>query len=193
MDAWDTEPDFHSFEAAGLRCMMRRDTEWKHWCGYVGVGSAHPLFEVHYRDLVPAPGTWKKRGVDVDEHGVINVFITALEMDDIPEGFAPLTQLLTCHGGLSFAGRMYDWTGWWFGFDCNHAWDYSPGMEAQLLSAGIFRNVPERFMPRKVYRTFDYVKSEVATLAQQIADYGNDGSADAARDLIVALKRARSE
>lgn len=191
---WETEPWFHSFEAVGLRCVMYRDHDFGTWCGYVGVGAAHPLFGIHYSDLVPAPEGWLKRHADLDDHGVFNVFVTMLQLGagDIPEGFAPLTQLVACHGGLSFADRLREWTGWWFGFDCNHADDYSPGMEASLREAGIFFERPA-FMTQRVYRTFEYVKSETASLAQQISDYGNDGSAEQMHEVILALKRRRAQ
>jgi hypothetical protein len=184
---WETEPRYHTFEAAGLRCVMERHEDWKHWCGYVGVGSAHPLYRVQYGDYVPAPASWKERPVDPDEHGPINLLITALEADQIPEGFAPLTSIITCHGGLTWSAPRWDYTGWWFGFDCSHAWDYMPGMPQELkgVNALLLGN-------RGVYRTFDYVKSECASLAQQIAEYANDGSAEQVHALIVALREARA-
>lgn len=196
-EPWKNEPDFHTFEAAGLRCVMKRHADWLSWCGYVGVGRSHPLFEVHYGDLVPAPANWMKQSCDVDEVGPINLFITALDLSagDIPEGFAPLTSLITVHGGLSWANRLHDWTGWFFGFDCGHAWDYSPGFERRMKELDASRGYPswpDAMRDYKTYRSFDYVASECATLAQQIADYGNDGSAETMRELILTLRnRAR--
>ena len=72
-----SEPDYHTFKASGLTCVVRRaHPEVGNLCGYVGVGSAHPLFEVGLTDLVPAPDTWLTRPFDIDEHGVIDTFIT---------------------------------------------------------------------------------------------------------------------
>jgi hypothetical protein len=197
---WESEPYFHTFEAAGMRCVMYRDPEFKTWCGYVGVGSAHPLYGLHYSDLVPAPAKFNERPMDVDEHGMINVFVTALQQyaGEIPDGFVPISHLIACHGGLSWAQPLHEWTGWWFGFDCNHAWDYSPGMVEILresarrleLDTGWRPHVIDA-MERRVYRTFDFVKSETASLAQQVADYVSDGSAEAAREVIRALRDAR--
>lgn len=55
---------------------------------------------------------------------------------------------------------------WWFGFDCAHAGDRMPGMEAALRSIG------GRSLPHcgDVYRDLAYVKAECASLARQLAD-----------------------
>ena len=55
---------------------------------------------------------------------------------------------------------------WWFGFDCAHAWDFSPGMAAYWRRTGR----PE-FAHRgydEVYRTAEYVKAECGRLAAQL-------------------------
>jgi hypothetical protein len=189
---WLGEPDYVWFEAVGLKCMVRRThPEWGHLCGYVGVGSAHPLYGVSATDLVPAPDTWLTRPFDIDEHGVIDTFITVMDIHagEIPEGFAPLNALIGVHGGLNWARPIYDHTGWWFGFDCGHGGDFSPGMVETLER--IEHDVG--FMYESgIYRTVDYVRHECATLAQQIADWSERiPHVDAARAAIAAAREAR--
>lgn len=190
---WASEPDYVMFEASGLTCMVRRVPELGHLCGYVGVGRTHPLFEVDRTDLVPAPDTWTERPFDIDEHGAIDTFIALGHMhaDEIPEGFAPLNMLIGVHGGLTWSARVHDHTGWWFGFDCAHFDDFSPGLAETIERAGRDASFLREF---GTYRTLDYVKHECATLAQQIADWSERiGHVDAARELIARLREVRRE
>jgi hypothetical protein len=188
---WAGEPDYAMFDAAGLKCVIRRVRDIGHLCGYVGVGASHPLFEVASNDLVPAPSTWLERPFDIDEHGVIDTFLTAMHMQagEIPDGFAPLNTLIGVHGGLSWGGRMHDHTGWWFGFDCAHAGDFSPGLAETIERAG--RDASWLY-ECGLYRTFDYVRHECATLAQQIADWVDKiPHVEAAKAAIAAAREAR--
>lgn len=56
---WQGEPDEYDFtdDISGLPVALRRHPRLKHWCGYVGVPSAHPWHGLDYH--VP----------DVDCHG----------------------------------------------------------------------------------------------------------------------------
>jgi hypothetical protein len=47
---------------------------------------------------------------------------------------------------------------WWFGFDCAHAGDISPGYDSIL----------GRSWPESTYKTIEYVKAQIADLAQQL-------------------------
>ena len=55
---------------------------------------------------------------------------------------------------------------WWLGFDCGHAWDISPAMDARMRDVEWdgFR------MPGTTYKPVGYVKEECARLAQQAAE-----------------------
>lgn len=52
---------------------------------------------------------------------------------------------------------------WWLGFDCAHAFDLSPAMEARMRE--LMPNEPR--MRSDVYRDLGYVQGEVASLAAQ--------------------------
>ena len=140
------------------------------WCGYVGIGATHPLYDTDSSDVAPWDDRWMERAVDIDEVGAINLFISAFEAsrNEIPHGHAPLTSILTCHGGLSFSGRLRTWTGWFFGFDCSHAGDYSPVMAQALQEAGIECDFMHDF---ETYRNQAYVRNECENLAWQLAQY----------------------
>lgn len=112
---WDDEPDRLEWvdESTGLSCLMLRHPDTGHWCGYVAVPESHSLY-----------------GKDYNEAHEAEVF-------DI-----------RVHGGLTFAGadrgairrdsEIEELEAvWWFGFDCAHAWDFSPGRETLLKRAGV--------------------------------------------------------
>lgn len=143
---WSDEPDKAQWvdEATNLDCLIVRNRLGA-LCGYVGVPPEHPL-----------------HGKDYDQ--------------------AHEAAAIEVHGGLTFADRCQegaeDGPGichvpepgrpakvWWLGFDCAHAWDLVPGMRDVYERAGIVG--PAGY--RDVYRDFDYVRSEVASLAAQLS------------------------
>jgi hypothetical protein len=75
----------------------------------------------------------------------------------------PAVEKLDVHGGLTFVDERDGL--WWFGFDCGHGFDISPGLQAML---------PPHLRSRQmggisvVYRTIDYVHFECTNLAWQI-------------------------
>lgn len=68
---------------------------------------------------------------------------------------------LEVHGGLTYSDTEDDGIHW-FGFDCAHAGDLSPGILTSLFRAGY------NYCRSEEYRTWDYVKSEVLNLAKQL-------------------------
>ena len=58
--------------------------------------------------------------------------------------------------GICHAGEVANKTVWWLGFDCGHAWDIAP------TSSWTFDD-------ESTYKGFAYVKSQVASLAGQLA------------------------
>lgn len=126
------EPDKIQYPdpATGLPCLIVRN-RFGALCGYVGVAEGHPWFGKPYSD--PA--------VDVEVHGGLT-FADSCD-PDAPEQ----------HGICHIPGPGEPDHVWWFGFDCAHYRDYTPG-----LSKGEW----------DVYRTVDYVKHENARLAEQL-------------------------
>jgi hypothetical protein len=113
------------------------------WCGYAAVPPGHPYHGKGYDDI------------DVEVHG-------------------GLTYSDKCAGEICHKpepGEPDDV--WWLGFDCGHAWDYSPGIDKQLADIGL----PRPHFPDEAYRDAAYVRSEVEKLAEQLAATSQKGTA----------------
>lgn len=147
---WVDEPDFVNFNHLGINCMIRRiyckeGTEERphvfggHLCGYVELPS----------NLI-------------------------LDWDESNEKF-------DIHGGITFCETEQGKT--WIGFDCAHAGDIVPSMKIaeELMGeisptyngiSDIQQELQARF-PNSIawndsYKTFDFVLSEVKSLAEQV-------------------------
>ena len=154
---WDGEPDRVEWYDGDLPCLALRGPHGA-WCGYVAVPPGHPWHGISYMECT------RGHGPDCYEHS-------------IPA---------EVHGGLTFAGECqpHDETTadaaichvprpgepddvWWLGFDCSHAWDRVPGVEATDRKYGL---PPIR--TDSVYRVLDYVRGEVVSLATQVREAG---------------------
>lgn len=133
---WDGEPDKVQWPdpITGLPCLAVRNHQGA-WCGYVGVPPGHSLHGKPYNK------------VDVEVHGGLT-FSDACNPAETPERGI-------CH--VPDEGEADDV--WWFGFDCNHAWDDSPNSYSRRL---------EIHEHRVVYRDLAYVQENVAKLAEQL-------------------------
>jgi hypothetical protein len=139
---WNEEPDkvLWTDEATALVCMARRSWSGS-WCGYVGVDPGHPLHGAHGCDME----------VDLRVHGGVT-YTGGCESGPIESAICHVTE----HGQPDNV--------WWIGFDCNHAYDYSPGTELFNRRYGISFTVAA-----KRYRTLQYVMSQCVALATQLA------------------------
>lgn len=182
---WQTEPDDERWidEATNLPCWIRRAPVTGSLCGYVGVPRTHPAFGLPY-DF----------DIDFDPHAPFVPFRPEL-LGDGPDSMfrrmydrrqtewltvkerkpvQTLVNQIVAHGGLTYANHQDDSGGenwrdwWWYGFDCAHAGDLAPAMEALKRTIGM----PERFHLeyREEYRTIAYVRAECVRLARQISD-----------------------
>lgn len=131
---WQQEPDRVEFEHAGMPCVLHRGPTAGAWCGYVAVPPGHPA------------------------HGK--------EYDNVPS---------EVHGGLTYAAKCFGCIChtpkpgepediWWFGFDCAHAGDACPAMNARLASHRI-----DAIREWETYRDIAYVRAETEALAEQLA------------------------
>lgn len=144
---WQTEPDKVQFPdpETGMPCLIVRVGHTGHLCGYVGVTEGHPYY--------------KKDGYDhdVSVHGGITFTSMCVPSED--EG----------HGICHVPGHGEPDHVWWLGFDCAHYLDFAPAMAVTL------GKLPgdHSWMEGDIYRTVDYVKSEIASLAKQLKEIGN--------------------
>jgi len=134
---WDDEPDKIQWqdEETGLPCLIHRNTMGA-LCGYVGVSPGHPCYEKEY-----------DHG-EVDVHGCLT--------------YAAFCDNVKCEerGICHVVEEGEEEKVWWLGFDCNHAWDYAPGMPS------VVRRPP---MSDETYKNVHFVKAECASLAKQLA------------------------
>lgn len=82
------------------------------------------------------------------------------------------------HGGLTWSAhlcRQHDPDQlWWLGFDCGHAFDVQPGLDATLKQVSghtmtdMLRNLGTDDPWFPIYRTIDYVRQECIQLAEQL-------------------------
>lgn len=171
---WQNEPDKMQWQdfATGLPCLIVRSPVTGSLCGYVGVSSGHPLFEVDY-------GGCSQATECLDEKGGVNHWC-----DHRPE------LLLDVHGGITFSGACQKTSDesagvchlpapgesdnvFWFGFDTAHAFDLTPAMNARL--AQIYREkgepLPDCYdRTTEHYRDLAYVKDECEKLALQLKE-----------------------
>lgn len=150
---WDGEPDKVQWvdEASDLDCLAVRHPSAGSWCGYVGVPPGHPLHGKCWEDL------------DLVGHAGVN-FSAPCEEGRWNEARG------ICH--VPEPGRAEDV--WWFGFDCEHSRDLAPGSYARMRAMDqlLGENLADLLAPGLTYRTLDYVKQEVARLAQQLVAAG---------------------
>jgi hypothetical protein len=135
----------------------------KAWCGYVGVPLSHPLrgirHDKRHRSLAKAFQARLQQPMG-DTPG-LGVLIGCLcgNLQQTPEC------TFGVHGGITFSGwtdsfRSTAPSHWWFGFDCSHSGDLSPGLS-------VLGKKP--MWPDEVYRTLDYARDECRKLADQLA------------------------
>lgn len=164
---WQSEPDElrYTHDEAGYAVAIIR-TKGGHLCGYVCVPSDHPAHGKGYYHST----------FDCDEDG-----------NETHKTLSPVEEdinAITVHGGLTFAVRgEHAWVGeaenggWWFGFDCAHSGDVSPGYIKRWRELGLRDDDAQ-------YRDMEYVKRECDSLAMQLRNiaarqYERDAIADA--------------
>lgn len=154
---WQNEPDKIQWqdEETGLPCLAVRHTSSGHWCGYVGVDEGHPLFNIGYSYGDNSPDS------TLEVHGGIT-FSDFCQEDGKEHGI--------CHiPAPGEPDRV-----WWFGWDCAHAWDMSPGHHSYFAGLNLGR--------QDAYRTLEYVKSQRHELARQLKAFTVSPSESVHRD-----------
>lgn len=147
---WQDEPDLVEWRDAttGYPCLVVRAMHTGALCGYVGLPPGHPLHGKTYN--------------------------------------APECEALEAHGGLTFADACHEGglichvpqpgepdDVWWLGFDCAHAYDLTPAIDAvtkraQGQSISDTLNAIEPMWMRTTYKPLAFVQAEVTGLAAQL-------------------------
>jgi hypothetical protein len=147
---WDNEPDKVQWpdEATGLPCLAVRNPGLGNWCGYVGVPPGHPLYGKPYQDV----------DSDLQVHGGVTFSDACNPKSTEATGI--------CH--VAEPGEP-DHV-WWFGFDCAHAWDISPGLVKARSDSGIGELFDQKIGPDEIYRTLTFVQEQCRKLAAQLKE-----------------------
>lgn len=158
---WDSEADLDNFKTAnGLDGAIIRVSHSGALCGYVGIPADHPWYGKEYGAEVVPSGAQLARTIDIEKISVISLFCGAASGDNPADG-TRIDCLIDVHGGLTYSGAGHAEYGenpalWYFGFDCAHSGDLCPAMD--------------RAYQGDSYRNMSYVRSEVESLAKQLAE-----------------------
>jgi hypothetical protein len=186
---WHAEPDEATWtdEATGYQCVAARGPHGA-WCGYVGVPKTHPAHGLDYSfdfDFDPdhREPSWsetfaryvtsthiEKRAIDETHRRYIAKKVQHWTAAQGRYATQTMVNNISAHGELTWSGPLPilpDTDLWFFGFDCAHAFDMSPAINA--LSK-IIPNYPSRTHDHETYRTLKYVRDEVAALVRQLHD-----------------------
>jgi len=137
---WKHEPHRVEFVHVGFNCLMLRQPNLLHWCGYVGVPPGHPFHGVRYDDA------------NISAHGGLT--------------YANDCGGHVCH--IPKEGEPDNL--WWFGFDCAHLGDLVPGYDKKSYRDMLGGRKSVFLSKDSVYRTREWVEAEVRRMAEQIAD-----------------------
>lgn len=72
------------------------------------------------------------------------------------------------HGGLTYSSVDKETDEWVVGFDCNHAGDFAPKLVLTIMKYSSWEEAEQELRRYVTYRTFEWVKEEVCSLARQL-------------------------
>jgi len=188
---WHNEPDRFEWsdKETGLVCIARRGPMGA-WCGYVGVSPTHPAHGLHYDGCSQEDADARMEYFHKNHKKIMTADYESPQVPTIP-GVGEAIQNIRVHGRLTYSGTLDLKNGYWFfGFDCSHAGDFTPGMYFTLkkfysdkgdLSA-LSRFVTDSTLGSKnKYRDLEYTKRECVRLAKQLSEIKTS------RDLLTEL------
>ena len=136
------------------------------------------------------PGPWQDEPDEarwVDAATGLRCAIVRSEVTGALAGFVEIDHPALCrpvdelnfdvHGGVNYSGLRFEEegkTGWWVGFDCWHAWDVTPALDAALRQLRHKSQLDQLVdaldggFLRRTYRDIAYVRAQCAYLAGQV-------------------------
>ncbi len=144
---WDDEPDREEFDHAELPCLILRAHSGA-LCGYVGVPPAHPLYEPQIKKVDWGTGEYD------NTHNALWDYARRQEIElGVDVNFSRMG-----------TGEVWPEGFHWFGFDCNHIYDYAPPRtKEQAEIHGLYQS------PHEHYHNWASVKADVGHLAGIVA------------------------
>lgn len=165
-------------KATGLTCLILRGPTGA-LCGYVGVPETHPGYRIAYDGRTDTEHQeWHRQGRKaLRENSPDFTKMCFPPRPDTVPGIGEAIEKITAHGGLTYSGFWPDEAQdlWFFGFDCAHSGDLSPGVVATLKHIDIDHGTTRRehYNFDDTYCTIEYVKVECTELAAQLGAIGN--------------------
>ena len=163
---WQGEPDELEWVdlATGYTCRIRRNMfVTGALCGYVGVPPLHAAYGFDYDGGLYRPGKLPSQGF-----GQISGIGDAITRIRVHDGVTYAYPSCLFKGEKRHRRRL-----WWYGFSCAGSGDTMPMLEATLNLAysklGKVRSHHSIFAGA-TYKTIEYARDEVTSLAQQLAD-----------------------
>ena len=169
---WITEPDHVMWmdPTTGYLCTVERHPNFGFLCGYVGIPSGHMLHSVGYSQPIWACDCQPSEGVNTKDFGDrADIFNKGIKGKVFHHCATPERLTSEAHGGLTYSGsgspgRVGSDDGvWFFGFDCGHAGDLTPGL-TKYKGAEFDKGW-------ETYRELNYVKGMVTDLAKELAQW----------------------
>lgn len=134
----EDEGNRFEFEEAGLKCLGLRHPRLLHWCGYVKV----PKDSILFRKQKSYYYTESENGISEFEQTINNINV---------------------HGGITYVGKRENDDDIYWGFDCGHLGDDSPGLD-EMIPGGHHK------FDGDTYKDKEYVMEEVKSLAKQLSE-----------------------
>lgn len=154
---WQDEPDELHWvdEATGYKChILRAMPAPGHLNGYVAVPDTHPACNMSYNGDTYVEHEERMAAFRAElrrTKGDINKWRSFPEQKAFP-GIGEAIEKIEVHGGLTYAGlglRKAFKDEWWFGFDCGHAFDLCPAMDATMHLIYIEQNETKKWEARQ--------------------------------------------
>lgn len=178
--------EFEWLTEAGFKAVITRNLMLGNLCGYVGLPEGHPLYGIDYREACPALAGLAEgiKNESLGKRSVFSLLIAAKTRDGTI--FPSMDVVFDVHGSITYTGggngSSYPIESdlWWAGFDCAHCHD---AIDLPESVAGFSKHIDdmlEQLMnidtepwetPRKIERlkrTFEYVRGQCESLAQQL-------------------------
>ena len=165
LEANKTKDVIWTDEVTGFLCLIIKHPSLGHLCGYVGFTRNHPWAGKNYSDCTLPTARVRGRKKE-DYESLMGMKFSERYIEKLSKRLIcdkeycehTPESIIDVHGGITFAGEWPRHGGsdiWWFGFDCGHFGDFSPGVSYSHSD--------------DIYRDEDYVRDECRKMALQFA------------------------
>jgi hypothetical protein len=169
---WDFEPDKVQYtdHDTGLPCLIVRHPSCGQLCGYANIRLTYASFcqEARSEDFLKWNQSMKDRTEEALQYPNGDAARDWETLGHLVDDFEGWTEYQKCSGICHETEEGDNDKVWWFGFDCAHSMDYSPGIAATFAAIG--HTDYEEHHRLDIYRDIAYVKAEIASLAKQLKE-----------------------